>query len=57
MAAVLFSLAVSVTAAANPCIRRPVVQFIHFYEQSDDMSRVDRLIYSVLMTQTSDPVR
>jgi len=59
MAAVLLCTAVSVKAFANPGVRRPVVQFIYFYEQSEtsqdtqSLGLWDRLLYSVLMTKAS----
>jgi hypothetical protein len=58
MAVALVFAAVSLHAMAKPSVRRPVVQFIHFYEQSQsadtqDMSLWERVMYSVLMTETS----
>ncbi len=57
-AAMLGALA-SVRVMASPSIHRPVVQFIHFYEESrvdaqtQDMSLWDRILYSLLMTTTA----
>jgi hypothetical protein len=58
MAVVLAFAAVSLHAMANPSVRRPVVQFIHFYEQSQsvdtqDMSVLERVMYSLLMTESN----
>ena len=59
VAAVLLCTAVSVKAFANPGLRRPVVQFIYFYQQSEASQDTqalglwDRLLYSVLMTKAS----
>lgn len=49
----------SVKVAASPGVRRPVAQFIHFYEQTKSldetqaMSLWDRVLFSVLMTKTT----
>jgi hypothetical protein len=57
-AAMLGALA-SAEAMANPSIHRPVVQFIHFYEESQvdeqtqGMTLWDRILYSLLMTTTA----
>ncbi len=58
MAIALVFAAVSLRAMANPSVRRPVVQFIHFYEQSQSadpagMSLWERVMYSLLMTETT----
>jgi hypothetical protein len=63
IAAALLCAAASVKVMATPSVRRPVVQFIHFYEQSqpaidkdgqsEDMSLWDRVLFSLLMTKTS----
>jgi len=45
----------SVRVAANPCVRRPVVHFIQFYEQTEDLGLWNRLVVSVLMTKASEP--
>jgi hypothetical protein len=57
-AAMLGALA-SARVMATPSIHRPVVQFIHFYQESEDdaqtrdMSLWDRILYSLLMTTTA----
>jgi hypothetical protein len=59
IAAALLCALASVKVMAKPSIRRPVVQFIHFYEQSQgpgeaqDLSLWDRVLYSVLMARSS----
>ena len=59
IAAALLCAFASVKVIAKPGVRRPVVQFIHFYEQSEgpgeaqDLSLWDRVLYSVLMTKTA----
>lgn len=45
----------SVKVMANPNIRRPVVQFIHFYQQTDDMNLWERVVYSWLLAKTTEP--
>jgi hypothetical protein len=45
----------SVKVMANPNIRRPVAQFIHFYQQSDDMNLWERVVYSLLLAKTTEP--
>jgi len=56
--AALLCATASVRVVASPNVRRPVVQFIHFYEESQalpevqDMGLWDRVLYSVLMTRT-----
>jgi hypothetical protein len=51
----LVSAALGARQLANPCVRGPVVQFIHFYQQSDDLSVWERVIYSLLLTRTTEP--
>jgi hypothetical protein len=57
-AAMLGALA-SARVMATPSIHRPVVQFIHFYEESQvdeqtqGMTLWDRILYSLLMTTTA----
>ena len=48
----------SVKVMADPCVQRPVTRFIYFYQQSDDMNLWERVVYSLLLTQTtsSQPV-
>jgi hypothetical protein len=41
----------SVKAMANPSIRRPVAQFIYFYQQTDDMHLWERVVYSWLLSE------
>jgi hypothetical protein len=58
MAAALVFAAVSLHAMAKPSVRRPVAQFIHFYEQSQSvdtagMSVWERVMYSLLMTESN----
>jgi hypothetical protein len=55
MLAALLCAGLSVKVVANPCVRRPVAQFIHFYEQAPDMSLWERIVYSVLLTRTTEP--
>ena len=43
----------SVKVMANPNLRRPVAQFIYFYERSDDMNLWERVVFSCLLTKTS----
>jgi len=51
--AVLMCAAASVKVLANPCVRRPVAQFIYFYQQSEDLSLWERVLYSVVATKTA----
>jgi len=57
---VLLCAAISLKAIANPEVRRPVVQFIYFYQQSEvsqdtqALGLWDRILYSVLMTKASN---
>jgi hypothetical protein len=51
----LLSAALGARQMANPSVRRPVVQFIHFYQQSEDMSVWERVIYSLLLTRSTEP--
>lgn len=51
--AALLCVAASAHVMANPTIRKPVAQFIYFYEQTPDLSLWDRVVYSVLMTKTA----
>ena len=45
----------SVKLVANPSVRRPVAQFIYFYEQTPDLSLWDRVVYSLLSARTTGP--
>jgi len=56
--AILATLACGLASAkvmANPNVRRPVAQFIYFYEQSDDMNVWERVVYSLLLAKTTEP--
>jgi len=44
----LFCIGASFKVMATPSIRRPVVHFIHFYQQSDDMGLWERFVYSLI---------
>lgn len=54
-AAVLLCAVASVQVMANPSIRRPVAQFIHFYQQSDDLNVWERVVYSWLLARSTAP--
>ncbi len=42
----------AIKMAANPHVRRPVQQFIHFYQQQDDdMGFLPRAVYSWLLAK------
>jgi hypothetical protein len=43
----------SMKVMANPSVRRPVAQFIYFYQQSDDMNLWERVVYSLLLAKTT----
>ena len=45
--------AASAKVMANPSVRKPVAQFIYFYEQTEDLSLWERVVYSVLMTKSA----
>jgi len=49
--AVLLCAAASARVVANPAVRRPVVQFMNFYEQTPELGVWERVVYSVLMTK------
>ena len=51
----LLCVAASLKLAANPCVRRPVAQFIYFYQQGEDLNVFERVLYGVLMTKTTEP--
>jgi hypothetical protein len=53
--AALFVAVASLKLMATPSIRRPVVHFIHFYEQADDMGLWERFVYSLIQAKASDP--
>ncbi len=52
---VLLGAAFSAKVVANPCFRRPVAHFIYFYEQTPGLSLWDRVVYSLLLTRTTEP--
>ena len=47
----------SVRVMANPSVRRPVAQFIYFYQQNGDihadMNLWERVVFSCLLTKTT----
>ena len=45
----------SARVMADPNVRRPVAQFIHFYRQTDDMNLWERVVYSLLLAKTTEP--
>ena len=53
--AALLCAAASVKVMANPAIRRPVAHFIYFYQQADDAGFWERIVYSALMTKSTEP--
>jgi hypothetical protein len=53
--AALLCAAASVKVMANPSIRRPVAQFMYFYEQTDDMNVWERVVYSWLESKITQP--
>jgi hypothetical protein len=56
MVAALLCAAASMTAIANPCVRRPVAQFIYFYQQqTGDLNFLERVVYSLLLTRSTEP--
>ena len=55
MIAALVCVAASAKVMANPSVRRPVAQFIHFYQQTEELGLWDRLMFTVLMTRTTEP--
>lgn len=56
MIAALVCAAASVTMLANPCVRRPVAKFIYFYQQEEDLGPLERILYSLVMTNsTTEP--
>ncbi len=60
IAAAMLGALASARVMANPSVHRPMVQFIHFYqesqidEQTQDMTLWDRVLYSLLMTTTDN---
>ena len=54
IAALVCALA-SAKVMANPQVRRPVANFIYFYQQTENLAIWDRLMFSVLMTRTTEP--
>jgi hypothetical protein len=53
--AMLLCAAASMKLMADPCFRRPVAQFIYFYQQTEDLSLWERVVYSLLMTKATEP--
>jgi hypothetical protein len=51
----VFCILASVKVMATPSIRRPVVHFIHFYQQADDMGLWERFVYSLIEFKSSNP--
>ena len=51
---VLLGMAASASLMAKPSVRRPAVTFIHFYQQTEDLTLWERLIYSLLMTKSTE---
>ncbi len=49
----LLGAAASVKVMADPCVQRPVTQFIYFYQQADDMNLWERAVYSLLLAKTT----
>ena len=51
----------SIKVMANPNVRRPVAQFIYFYEQTSldrqagDMNLWERVVYSLLLAKATEP--
>jgi hypothetical protein len=52
VAALIFAAA---SMMANPTVRRPVAKFIYFYQQTDDMNLWERVVYSLLLTKSTEP--
>jgi hypothetical protein len=53
MIAALLCAGASVKVMATPSIRRPVAQFIYFYQQTNDMNVWERVVYSWLLSRTT----
>ena len=51
----VFCILASVKVMATPSIRRPVVHFIHFYQQADDMGLWERFVYSLIEFKSTNP--
>jgi hypothetical protein len=43
----------SIKVMANPNVRRPVAQFIYFYEHTDDMNMLERVVYSLVLAKAA----
>ena len=55
MIAALVSAVGAIKTAANPQVRRPVMHFIHFYNQQDeDMGFLPRTVYSWMLAKRAD---
>ena len=56
VAVALVGVLASARVVANPCFRRPVAQFIYFYQQpSGDLNVWERVVYSLLLTKSTEP--
>jgi hypothetical protein len=53
--AVLFVGLASFKVMATPSIRRPVVNFIHFYQQAEDLGLWERFVYGLIEVRNSNP--
>ena len=51
--ALLFVALASFKVMATPSIRRPVVNFIHFYQQAEDMGIWERFVYGLIEVRNS----
>ena len=51
--ATLFIALASFKVMATPSIRRPVVHFMHFYQQAEDMGLWERFVYSLIEVRNS----
>jgi len=55
MTLALFGAAVSLKFAAQPEVRRPVAHFVQIYRQSPELGVWERLMYSLLLTKSTEP--
>jgi hypothetical protein len=51
----LICAAASMKLVASPSVRRPVAKFIYFYQQTDDMNLLERVVYGLLKTNSTEP--
>jgi len=51
--AVFFAVLASLKVMATPSMRRPVVHFIHFYQQSEDMGLWGRFVYGLVEARSN----